>query len=163
MEKFPVSSRSSTRPQVFGLLPSRKFWADSARQQLAVPLVTMIAVPLTVLWFLIVVWLRLPPWTLLLDALVTPVSFGVVERLLRARFRSALEARPNARMVTADPDCTRLAALVIGICVISVLLIGLVPPILLVCAALGATGGAVVLLDRAVRRPPRGALTEGRR
>lgn len=98
MPALPARRSLLDRPQRLGFLPTLWFWNDRERQRLLLPLIVMIAVPLTPLLFFLMVWLQLPMWTLLLAGTVWPqLVCGLVERRIRGELRRrALAPSPHA-------------------------------------------------------------------
>lgn len=70
------------------MLPTYWFWNDRERQRLVLPLIALVAVPVTPLLFLLFVTMQLPVWTLIAASAVYPyVVMGLVERHVRNKLR----------------------------------------------------------------------------
>lgn len=83
-----VRTSLTSRPQRLGVLPTYWFWNDREHQKLVLPLIALVAVPVTPLLFLLVATLQLPVWALLAAAAVYPyLVMGLVERHVRRRLR----------------------------------------------------------------------------
>lgn len=78
----------TSRPQRLGFLPTYWFWNDWERQRLVLPLIALVAVPVTPLLFLLFVKLQLSVWALIAVNTVYPyVVMGLVERHVRNKLR----------------------------------------------------------------------------
>lgn len=76
------------RPQRLGILPTYWFWNDGERQRLLVPIVALIALPVTPLLFLLMVRFQLSMWLLLAAGTLWPqLVMGLVERHIRRELR----------------------------------------------------------------------------
>lgn len=148
-----------SKPQKLGILPTYGFWNDRKRQELVLPIVALIALPVTPLLFLLVAQLQLSVWLLLAGSTLYPyLIMGLVERHVRKELgRRSSEDRLISVPVSASPaesqDRSRPATLAVLCFVMAMLAVFNVNrAVMLVALVLGVGGAlAVILLPRTRR------------
>lgn len=85
---LPVRRALTDRRQLLGFVPTFAFWNDGERQRLVLPIVALVALPVTPLLFVLVAQLQLSVWLLLVGSTLYPyLVMGLVERHIRKELR----------------------------------------------------------------------------
>lgn len=124
-QNLPARRALLDRPQRLGVLPTYWFWNDKERQRLVVPLVALVALPVSPLLFFLTVKLELSILFLLVGSSLYPYwVMGLVERHIRKELRRRRQSGHASALEPSPPrprGRSPLGALAAGCLVLSLL------------------------------------------